>query len=730
MTKSNQLKEPSALLPAVPSGPYTDTTLPVGGVPLRYYAGMVWHQRWGILALVALVTVATVLVCLRLPKEYDAAAVVRIDPTGVRTLGDDNSSQQNRPSADFLLATEQQLLFSPAVLWNTAEQLNLTQSSEFAAERKKANGNNDALRQAVLKKMAANMSVERPLDSLILIVHYRSHSPLLSSQVANALVESLIRQDFTTRETAFSDSSKYMQKQLQNLRAKMENSLRALVEYERQNQIVNPDDQTNIMNARLNELNTDLAQATAATAQAEANARSARTGGIDGLLASNRGAMLAPLYSRLLTDSLQLARLSEIYGPRHPLRKQQTELVHQDEAALQRQADHISRQLEAQYNVNAAREANLRNAVSVAQREVEDYDLKSIRFRALQAEATSYTKLYYNLQQQLQNAQVSANLHSEEVRLASPAIPKVRPVFPRTGLSAVLAFILSGILGVIGVLVLGNMDNTFKSAQQVEQLLRLRVLASIPIWTAAGAVASLPVSTSAKEESITPTVLPAWQESGPHSEAIAALYSTLRFLCPDAKQSLMITSTLPGEGKSTMVAALARTFALAGNRILLIDADTRRSRLHHIFGLSNSRGLTDVIGQPTLNPMSLVLPTSIPDLFVLPAGTRVDGVPLLLERHFPSILSALVEEFDIVLIDTPPVLGMADAGVIARCVDHAVLLIHAGKTPRSQVAAALRILEAVAPNLIGAILNRVTSHFDSEYSYYDSYKTYYGEEED
>ena len=398
-----------------------------------------------------------------------------------------------------------------------------------------------------------------------------------------------------------------------------------------------------------------------------------------------------------------------------------------DEAALRNQADHVTRQLEAQYRVNAAREHNLRDAVSEAQQQVEDFDLKSIQFRALQAEATSYTKLYYDLQQQLQNAQVSANLHSEEVRLASPAMPKVRPVFPRTILSAVLAFLLAAIMGVAGVLVLGNLDNTFKNARQIEQYLRLKVLASIPVWPAAAAALPAPKSDT---EGLTTSVLSEWQESGPHSEAVAALYSTLRFLCPDAKQSLLFTSTLPGEGKSTMVAALARTFALAGNRVLLIDGDTRRSRIHHIFGLSNSRGLTDAISQPTLNPLTLVLPTVIPDLFVLPAGIRVDGIPLLLERHFPSVLAALADKFDIVLIDTPPVLGMADAGVIARCVDHAVLLVHAGKTPRPQVAAAVRILETVAPNLIGAVLNRVTAQFDSEYSYYDSYKTYYGGEED
>jgi len=733
---SSQLPAPSHLVEPVSSLPLAGMGSGAEGEPhpLHFYLSLLYRARWSILAAVFLVSIVTLLVSSRLSKTYESTVVIRVDPAEPRVVGQEQQAASGT-DAEFLVNSEQNMLTSDAVLSETMHRLRLQDDDEFAPRaQKRATMSPEAVHRWVLHKLADRISVTRPLATLLLQVSVRSRSPQLSSQIANTLAASLLDHEYRTREEAITASSKYMGLQLDDLRAKMERSQAALVDYETRQDVLNPDDKTNVLQSRLQQTNADLGRAQSERVRLESEYRTAKAGDLDSVLASDLGLTLRPLEQKRQGDALSLAQLAQVYGPLHPLYREQAGVVQHDDAELQAQRDHLTAQLQNAYMMAQGRETMLTQLVNQEKHELDDFNLRAVRYSILKGEADSNAHLYYDLLQRTKEADVSAGFHSADgLRIVSSAEPDPNPVAPRVVLDTLMAFVLALMAACAVALARGMLDRTLVSPEQAEAMLGLRVLAWLPsVQPSDAAVALSPQGYSMqafeREKEGDPgargRLVP--QRSAFH-EAILSLQSTLLFAGTESSV-ILVTSALPGEGKSTFASNLAAALASANVRTLLIDADLRKPKVHRAFGLPNRCGLSNVLrGDATLTEARHTA-ASAKGLDIITAGPPVAFSVELLQRSFAAFLDRVRGDYQFILLDCPPVLGLADALALSNFVDSVLLLARAGVTDRRLVAAALRQLRTARAPIQGLILNQVHRELNEYYSYYNS--GYYAESND
>jgi len=691
-----------------------------------YQLGQLWRRRWQIGGLVLAAVVGTLLLTTKMTKQYESTIVIRIDTAG-QHLVDQNAQAVSSGDAEMFVTTEEQMVTSPDVLGQTVDALGLIQSAEFAPPAQQAVEPAE-LRRRVIANLAKRIQVTRPFSTLLLRVGVRTSNPELSAKVANGLGAALLDHEYRTREQAITDGSRYMSVQLDDLRAKMERSQADLVRYETEQDVLNPNDRSNILQARLQQTNEDLGKAQSERVRLEAEYTVASQGPIEALLATETGSRLIGSEEKLRTAQAGLAGMAQIYGPQHPLYREQLAAVEQAQGALQDQRNRLVQQLGAAYSAARKRELLLRDLVQQQKHDLDSFNLRAVQYSVLQGEADSNSKLYYDLLQRTKEADVSAGLRTADgLRIASAATPNSIPVSPRVLLDAVLALLVSLGLGCALALGLGAADQTLVSPEQAESLLGLQVVAWLPAVAGIGLEELRPADFGA-----TPALLQGKNALAParssFREAVLSLGSILMFNRGEASV-FMITSALPGEGKSTIISNLAAALASSGQRTLLVDADLRKPKIHRIFGFPNTSGLAEVLrGDRTAESSTRAVPGAA-NLHVLTAGSGMGFSPELLQQNFGHLLDQLRPDYDLILVDSPPVLGLADAMTICPLTDQVLLAVYAGQTDRRLVSAALRQLRAVRAPMLRLILNHVKRNMGGGYSYYGKYDGYYTEAE-
>lgn len=708
---------------------------------LDYYLFLVKRQRWRILTFVLVFTTLVTVVALALPKKYEATVIVRVDPLSAPVVGQTSQANTGQLNATTLVTTETKIVTSPAVVMEAIRRLNLGRAKEFAPKGAAAKLPHTERSDILLAAVTRAISVGQPLGTVLMNINFTTHSPQLSADGANGIAGAFLDQEFKTRAKALEDSSRYMSQQLDAMRAQMERDQMALVRYESTHDLVDPDAKTNIYQARLAQINGDFTKVQAQRMALEADDEIVQSGDLDALLTSQRGAALIPLQERLLSDQRQLSRMSATYGPREPLYRQQAQIVQHDQSVLRGQELHIAAQVQDQYRAAVAEERLLYGALTQEKAAMNAFNLRAIRYRALKAAADGSSNLYYGLEQRIQDADVAAGLRSEDLRIISPARVPYKPVSPRPLLDGALAFILSAILGVGVAIAMGLMDKTLSSPDQVELRLGLPAIASLPLVSLKQHPDALKVAQYATkllpEEGAegaagagagAPSGAEVLRQRSAFREAILSLHTAVQFSGAERITVLAVTSSLPGEGKSTATAHLAGAFAALGTRTVLVDADLRKPNVHRIFSVPNRRGLSSVLsGQCGLDE---ALTPAFDNLTLLPSGPIAAAPSELLHLGLPDVIDQLRARFEVVLIDCPPVLGFADAASIANLAEGVLVIVKAGATEQQKVAAALRQLRGAHANLLGIVLNRVSEHTDAYYSYQSKYYGGYAGEDD
>jgi succinoglycan biosynthesis transport protein ExoP len=563
-------------------------------------------------------------------------------------------------------------------------------------------------REATIATFSSRISVEPVRASRLVDVSFVSSDPNTAARAINALVDEYVSQNLAVRQQDMSKSLMWLSEELERQEQRVENSERAMAEYRAGNNAGSLRDHENIVIARLNQLNESATRARTARGQKESLYKQ-----IEALGAAAAAETIPVIASNPSVQSIkatmaelqrQKALLSERYGDKHP--EMVTVLASIQDATKQLSIE-LSKAIEAirhDYESAVLEERTLARALSDQQAVASDLDRKGVAYTVMEREAQSNRQLYETLLQREKEMQVLANSRGNNVRLIDRAtIPSV-PFAPDVRRSLLLGG-LAGLLVAFGlVFALDSFDDTIKSAEDVTRKLGLPCLGLVP---------------DVRPRSDRPVVTDTG--SGDFGEAIRSLRTSVAFSSEaEGSSVVLVTSAQPLEGKTTTACNLAMAMAYGGGKVLLVDADLRRPSVHNGFGLENRVGLSDVLAGRT--PLaSAVYRLANPDnLWVMTAGAPPHNPSELLgskrmEQLFEQMRTG---PFEWVIIDTPPVLAVTDASILAREATGVAFVLGSGMTRRRLAERAIETLAIGGPRILGAVLNRVESSRET-YSYSD-----------
>lgn len=701
---------------------------------LRAYWRILSNRRWTILTVAFVLTTLVAIISFKMKPIFRATARVQVEAESpqFQTLDD---LYRTIPTDNAFLQTQVNVLQSDNLIWQTIQQLKLDENPEFhpAAPQPEKIGRESAIevQGRLLKAFKRRLRVELVRDSRVLEVDFESTDPGLAARVANALVSSYAEYNFRTRYDATRQASGWMEQQLDELKAKVERSQSALVEYERQHSIVNVSEKQNVAEQRLADVSRDLTTAQSERAQKEAVYELVRSNE-DQVAFIAENMLLQRLEEKYADLKSQYVEALNQYGPNFPKVIRVREQVDEIQSLIDRERKRIVARIRHDYNAAGGRERLLLAAVAKQKAEVGRFNQLLIQHNILKREFDTNQELYDNLLKRLKDATVSAGLRATNVHVVDQALIPAIPIRPNKLLNIAIGLIVGLILGVTLAFVEEGLDNSIKTTEELERVAALPALAVIPVASAARSRPTFLATREGKKticiDRLELAVLN--QPASALAEAFRALRtSILLSTAPGPPQVLLVTSAQPREGKTCTSLNLALALAQRGGRVLIINADLRKLGLGQMLKLPDGKGLSSLLtGAHKLADVLLQF-TPLPNLWVLPAGPRPPNpAELLSSPPMEQLLRDLRQRFDHVVLDSPPLLMVTDATILSSYVDGVILVVESGATARGAITRAHRILENAGAKILGAVLNKLDLERDGYYgAYYRYYRHYYSE---
>jgi len=730
-SSDNKMPEQRVLPPpnqAVQSAWYGYETEPLdqSAVPLAHYLWLLRRHCWKILAFVIGCVAATVIVSSRLTPVYESTVTVDVDRQMPSAVIGQDATRMPANDSDQFLATQVKLIQSDSVLRPVAQQYHLLDVGK------------DALRKTPNMSQAAEdapislrqLKVSRPPNTYLLLITYRSPDPHLAADVANGIAQSYVEHTYSIRFRSSTSLASFMEKQIEELKAKMERSSAALAQFERELNVINPEEKTSVLSSRLLQLNTEYTNAQTDRVRKESAWQSVQSGSLESAQVSTQGENLKMLAQKLDDARQKFADVKTHYGANHPEYHKAAVQVAEIERQLSDARQNAALRVEIEYRESSNRETMLQNAVAETKAEFDRLNAHSFEYQSLKREADADKTLYEELVRKIKEAGINAGFQNSAIRIADPARAAVKPVFPNLRLNVMLALLFSTLLAMGAAVVSDLLDKSIRDPEQIANLFKTEVMGSLPMvksWrrrlspartNEAGTTALVPVETSESEGQ-------RHNVTG-FEEAIRTLRNSILLGSFDRRlKSLMVTSASPAEGKTTTAVHLAIAHAQQKHKTLLIDCDMRRPGVHAKLGINPEFGLAAVLQNGLKWREKLVKLVEVTDLDILPSGFSSRRAADLIGASLPRILEEAALDYDLIIIDTPPMLGFPEPLQMAAAVDGVVVVALAGQTNRNAVGSALTTLQRVRANVVGLVLNEVTKDMSDSYRYYGYYGKYY-----
>src|ERR1017187_4486606 len=701
-------------------------------VPLSHYLWILRRHRWKILGFVLGCVVATVIISARLTPVYESTATVDIDRQMPSAAIGQDATRMPANDADQFLATQVKLIQSDSVLRPVADQYHLLDVEKQVSEKMSRAQQEDA--PILLNKI----KVPRPRRTRLLLISYRSPNSRLAADVSNGIARSYVEHSYDIQFHSSASLASFMEKQLEELKAKMERSSAALAQFERELNVINPEEKTSILSARLLQINTEYTNAQTDRVRKESAWKSVQSGSLEAAQVSTQGENLKTLSQKLDDARQKFVDVQTHYGANHPEYRRAAVQVEEIERQLRDASQNAAKRVEVEYQESVNREAMLQKAVAETKAEFDRINSRSFEYQSLKREAEADKTLYEELVRKIKEAGINAGFQNSAIRIADPARAAVKPVFPKMGLNIALAFMFSTLLAVGAAVMSDVLDKSIRDIEQIASLFKTEVMGSLPMvksWRSRLA--------AARTNEVGTTALvrvdgsqPGEQKVGVtgFEEAVRTLRNSILLSNFDRRlRSLMVTSAAPAEGKTTTAVHLAIAHAQQKHKTLLIDCDMRRPGVHSKLGINPESGLATVLQNGLQWREKLVKLVELPELDILPSGFSNRRAADLIGASLPRILEEAVPDYDLIILDTPPILGFPEPLQMAAVVDGVVLVALAGQTNRNAVGSALTTLQRVRANVVGLVLNEVTKDMSDSYhyyyGYYGKYYKYYGRED-
>jgi capsular exopolysaccharide synthesis family protein len=687
------------------------------------------RHGWKIIGVALLTVIAVFILSKNINPMYQATATLEINPERPSELLGPEAVRTAWNDADQYIATQLRVIQEDSVLRPVVQEFKLPPNPE-----------KDANAPIVLK----GLEITRPPNTYLIQISYRSHDRVVAASVANAIAQSYLHHVFQKKLDDRQNQTSFMENQLDGLRESMERSTQAVNEFERKLGVVDPQEKTNIVSARLMQLNTEYTTAQADRIKREADYVGLKGGSLPAAQQSEQGEALKRLQTQLYEAEQKFTEIREHYGVKHPEYEKQQAIIANLQLQLDQAKDNVAARGLVAYQDAQHREATLRQELAEAKAAFDDLNAKSYRYQALRIEAENNRKLYDDVEQRIKEAGINGTFESGMTHVSDNARPPLEPIYPRIKLNLFLGLGFALIGGVLVALTVELSNDKIRGIDDVQSYFHVDVLGVIPQIVSKPKLLSAPIEarsniqttsevapTPGGEVAISPSplyVLPNEKMTRirlrQYEESLRMLWSSFQLSSEDNSiKSMMITSAMPEEGKTTITMQIAAIHAMHGRKTLVIDADLRRPGAHRLANVVLTPGLGDVV-QSKEDWQDYVVPSAgHPNLYILPAGTASARSCDEIVRLLPRLFAEAERDYDLILVDAPPLLSFSESLHIASSVDGVMVVVCADRTRRHSLGTVLNTLKRLRANTIGVAINKIEVNQQP-----DSYKylQYYG----
>ncbi len=720
------------------------------------YLRLLLKRKWMMIGCFATIFSVVAIASLKTTPVYEASGTIAVNKPDT-TLNFQNSTTLSLDYFDPTeLDTEVKILQSDLLAMQVIRELNLDRRPEIANQAPpspSAPGDlapdplqtDPALASSMIGGFKGNLRVNLSPNTRIIEVHYRSADPQMAANVVNTLMQTYVENNFKARFESTMQASDWLSKQLVDLQMKVETSQEKLVRYQKEHEILGADEKQNITMEKLDELNKELTAAESERMDKEATYRLVESGDPEAIANSvaaaedsGAGQTGTPLLGTLRTKEadlkIQAAELNTQFGPSYPKLSILNNQLKEVDSQIQGEMKKIVSKVRGQYSAALQRESMLREALDKQKQEANKLNESAIEYTLLKRDVDTNRELYEGLLQKLKEAGVAAGLKSNNFRIVDGARPPTAPIEPNIPRNLLFAAVLGLVSGVGLAFLLEGLDNTVRTTEQAQLISGVASLGMIPLGSKSSREGPNPkrlvIASSKEAVELVTQVRPQSQMA----ESYRALRTSLLLSNIGAPPKvIMVTSALPQEGKTTTSINTAVVLAQKGVRVLLIDADLRRPSIHKTLGMGPHSGLSNVLTGSTTVEQAITSSPILPNLFVLPSGTPPPNpAELLASANMRDLLNQLREQYDHVVIDTPPSLSVTDAVVLSPRADAVVLVIRSAQTTKQALRRSRDVLMQVNAKVVGVLLNAVDLSSPDYYYYYEyqgKYARYYRDED-
>jgi polysaccharide biosynthesis transport protein len=688
------------------------------GFSMARFLRVVQERRWTIATFAIVVVVIVMTASLLMKPQYEAVGRVvfhRDSDSGVLGFKGVDTSLLEDPEDRAAIDTQIGILQTDALAMQVIKDLHLDEDPQFAG-RLMPPGSEDRLVEFFHK----NLKISKVKGTRLIEIDFRSSDPKLAADIVNNLVNDYVDQFYKSQFQTSTQISDFLSNQLKDLQAKVAESQQKLVDYQKANGIFGMDDKQNIVIAKLDDLNTMLTAAEADRVQKEVNYRLARSGQPELIAKLDPDNLITKLRGQQADLESQIAQASVQLGPANPKMKELSNQLAQVKQSLKAEVKRIGERISYEYQSAVAREDMLRGSLEAQKQAANTLNANVIQANILKHDFETNRQLYENLLQKQKEVGISSNLKSSNLWIVDPARPPKLPAEPkilRNFALAVLFGISGGVLLALGLAKMNEKIDTLEQAILVSPIPSLGVVPLLGVKGKHGAVRQFP----GVNRNVKPELVSSLQPLSLAAECYRAMLTSVLLSHSTPPTVILVTSALAGEGKTTVSTNLAIALARSHKRVLLVDTDLRRPNVHRALRLTATAGLGAILKKSATFEQVVIGCAGVPNLFVLPVGpVNLSDDTELLVSTFKDLVARWREEFDHIIIDTPPVLPVTDAVRMSVEADSVILVVRAGQVTKDEFLKAQDLLLKVNAPLCGFVLNGGDLG-SSDYGYYYGY---------